>query len=67
MLVLTRRPEETIVIDGRITIAVVQIQGGAVRLGIEAPRAVRVNRGEIEARIGQCPKNGTGTRKACCS
>jgi sRNA-binding carbon storage regulator CsrA len=38
-----------------------------VRLGIEAPRAVRVNRGEIEAKIVQCPRNGTGTRKACCS
>jgi carbon storage regulator len=51
MLVLTRRPNETIVIDGRIKITLVQIQGGTVRLGIEAPRELRVNRGEVEAKI----------------
>jgi len=53
MLVLTRRTNETIVVDGRITITVVQIQGGGVRLGVEAPREVRVNRGEIEAKIAR--------------
>ncbi len=51
MLVLTRRQNETIVIDGQITITVVEIQGGPVRLGVAAPRDVRVNRGEIEARM----------------
>jgi len=53
MLVLTRRTNETIVVDGRITITIVQIQGGGVRLGVEAPRDVRVNRGEIEAKIAR--------------
>ena len=50
MLCLTRSKGETIVIDGRITITVVQIQGGTVRLGIDAPRDLRVNRGEIETK-----------------
>jgi carbon storage regulator len=51
MLVLTRRTNQTIVVDGRITITIVQIQGGGVRVGVDAPRDVRVNRGEIEAKI----------------
>ena len=48
MLVLSRKRNETIVIDNRITITVVQLKGGGVRLGIDAPRDVVVNRGEIE-------------------
>jgi carbon storage regulator len=50
MLVLTRRPNETIVIDGRIQITVVEIRGGQIRLGIEAPREIPVWRKELEVR-----------------
>jgi hypothetical protein len=38
MLVLTRKPGESIVIDIDIVIAVVEIRGGQVRVGIQAPR-----------------------------
>jgi carbon storage regulator len=48
VLVLSRREGETIVIDGRIVVTVLKITGGAVRLGIEAPRGVTINRSEIE-------------------
>lgn len=53
MLVLTRKVEEAIVIDERITVTVVAICGGKVRLGIQAPREVPVNRSEIQTLINK--------------
>ena len=50
MLVLTRRVEETIVIDGSIRITVVAVAGDKVRLAIDAPARVRVDREEVHAR-----------------
>jgi carbon storage regulator len=47
MLVLTRRPGEEIVIDGCIRVRVVDVHGNRVRLGIEAPPEVTVDRSEI--------------------
>jgi carbon storage regulator len=47
MLVLSRKKNESIVIDDRITITVVEIRGDKVRLGIEAPRDVPVHRSEV--------------------
>jgi len=49
MLVLARRESEKIVIDGRITISVMKMQGKVVRLGIEAPREVPIRRQELGA------------------
>jgi carbon storage regulator len=50
MLVLTRNVGETIVIDGKIRVTVVAIQGGKVRIGIDAPDDVRVDREEVHKR-----------------
>ncbi len=50
MLVLTRKPGEEIVINDEITLTVVTIEGGRVRLGIKAPREMSVDRGEIHKR-----------------
>ncbi len=47
MLVLSRKKDEKIVIGDSITIMVVDIRGGKVRLGIEAPRDVPVHRQEV--------------------
>src|SRR3954470_926334 len=47
MLVLSRKLNEKIVIDGNITITVVKIDRNQVRLGIEAPGQVPVYREEI--------------------
>jgi carbon storage regulator len=47
MLVLSRKKNESIVIDGRIVITVVEIRGDKVRLGIEAPREVPIHRDEV--------------------
>lgn len=47
MLVLTRKHGERIVIDGNITITVVEVRGDKVRIGIEAPKDVSVHREEV--------------------
>lgn len=47
MLVLSRKKNESIVIDGSITITVVEIRGDKVRLGIVAPKEVPVHRQEV--------------------
>ncbi|MCX7699255.1 MAG: carbon storage regulator CsrA [Gemmataceae bacterium] len=51
MLVLSRKKNESIVIDNRIVITVVEIRGDKVRLGITAPKEVPVYRQEILAAI----------------
>jgi carbon storage regulator len=50
MLVLSRRVGEQIVINDTIRITVVAVKGDRVRLGIEAPRDVTVDRAEVHAR-----------------
>jgi carbon storage regulator len=47
MLVLSRKINETIVINDNIVITVVDIRGDKVRLGIEAPKDVPVHRQEV--------------------
>lgn len=47
ILVLTRKLDEAIVIGGEIVVRVVAIRGGHIRLGIEAPKAMAVEREEI--------------------
>lgn len=49
MLVLTRKPGEKIIIAGNITITLLEINGGKVRIGIEAPTNVPIMREELEA------------------
>ncbi len=51
MLVLSRKPDETIVIGDEIKVSVLSVRGKQVRLGIDAPRDVAVNREEIHQRI----------------
>ena len=47
MLVLSRKKNESVIIDDRIVLTVVEIRGDKVRLGIEAPREVPVHRKEV--------------------
>ena len=51
MLVLSRKKNESIVINDNIVITVVEIRGDKVRLGIEAPREIPVHRSEVHAAI----------------
>ena len=47
MLVLSRKKNESIVINNDITVVVVEIRGDKVRLGVEAPKEVPVHRREV--------------------
>jgi carbon storage regulator len=50
MLVLMRRVGESIIIDRGIRVTVVSVQGDRVRVGVEAPPEVRVDRQEVHER-----------------
>jgi carbon storage regulator len=53
MLVLTRRPGESIMVGESIVVTVIEIKGGQVRIGIDAPREVDVYREEIYEQVKQ--------------
>jgi carbon storage regulator len=51
MLILTRRPGESVKIGDEVTIRVLGVKGGQVRLGFSAPANVAVHREEVYERI----------------
>lgn len=51
MLILTRRPNETLMIGAEITVTVLGVKGNQVRIGVNAPKNVAVHREEIFERI----------------
>ena len=51
MLVLSRKKNESIVVDENIVITVVEIRGDKVRLGIQAPREISIHRSEVHDAI----------------
>jgi carbon storage regulator len=51
MLILSRKPGESIVINGIITVKIMRMEGGAIKLGIEAPQEVPVHRQEVYEEI----------------
>lgn len=51
MLILTRRPHETVRIGHRIAVQILSISGNQVRIGIDAPKEVSVHRKEVYERI----------------
>lgn len=53
MLVLSRKVDQTIVIEPNITIRILEINGDRVKLGINAPRDVVILRQELQEEIGQ--------------
>ena len=57
MLVLSRKKNESIVINDDITIVVVEIRGDKVRLGVEAPKEVPVHRREVYDAIKRAENN----------
>jgi carbon storage regulator len=60
MLVLSRKKNESIVINNDIRIVVVEIRGDKVRLGVEAPREVPVHRREVYDAIQRGAPQGSG-------
>ncbi|WP_321366959.1 carbon storage regulator CsrA [uncultured Desulfuromusa sp.] len=59
MLVLTRKTGEGIIIGDDIRITVVELKGGGVRIGIDAPREMKVHRQEVFDKIKQENKEAT--------
>lgn len=51
MLILSRKSGECLVIDGRITVKIVRVEGEVVKIGIEAPSDVPVHRQEVYEEI----------------
>jgi carbon storage regulator len=51
MLILSRKINESIVIDGQIVVKIVRIDGDQVKLGIEAPNQIPVHRHEVYTEI----------------
>ena len=61
MLILTRRVGESIVVGDDIVLTVFEVRGDAVRIGIEAPRSVRVNRKEVYEEIQRSNEQAVST------
>jgi carbon storage regulator len=59
MLVLSRQRDESIMIGDDIEITIVDIRGGKVRIGINAPKSVSVHRKEIYQAIQKEKEQGT--------
>lgn len=53
MLVLTRRQGESIRIGNDIIVTVIEVRGGQVRIGVQAPRAIQVHRSEVYEQVSR--------------
>jgi len=62
MLILTRKTGETITVGDNIQIQVLSVKGGQVRIGIDAPRDVLVNREEVFERLSVESESVTKTK-----
>jgi carbon storage regulator (csrA) len=65
MLVLSRQLDQSIIIDGRIVITVVDIRGDRVRLGIDAPPEITVHRQELYEAIRREAKEIAAEPESC--
>lgn len=63
MLILSRKPGESIMIDGRIHVKVVRVEGDIVKVGIEAPPEVPVHRMEVYLEIQGNNRGAAVTQK----
>ena len=67
MLVLSRKKNESIVINDNVVVTVVEVRGYKVRIGIEAPRDVTVHRQEVlEAILGEKLKSASDRSEESC-
>jgi len=64
MLVITRRPDQSLIIDGRIEVTVLGVTKDGVRLGIQAPREIQVHRREVFDAIAEANRAASTQPKA---
>lgn len=62
MLVLSRKKNESIIIDGKIEIKIIEAEDGRVRIGIEAPKSIEIHRKEIFDLIAEENKAAMNTK-----
>jgi carbon storage regulator len=62
MLILSRKKDESIIINGNIRITVVDFRGDKVRLGIDAPKDIIVHRQEVQEAIERGADGREGRR-----
>ena len=63
MLILSRKKDESIIIDDHIEISVVEIKGDQVKIGIKAPRSVKIFRHEVYLAIQEANKAAAKSSK----
>ena len=63
MLVLSRKPNESIIIDGNVTVSVLRVDNDNVRIGVEAPLEIPVMRKEIYEEIKSNNEQAAGSAK----
>lgn len=61
MLVLSRREGESVVIGNDIVVTVLEVRGGQIRLGVEAPRSLQVHREEIFREVSEANRTAMGS------
>jgi carbon storage regulator len=64
MLILSRKLNESIIIDGRIIVKIMRVDGEVVKIGIEAPKEVPVHRQEVYAEIQKSNQEALATNRA---
>lgn len=60
MLVLSRKEGERIILGNGVVVTVLRTQNGRVRLGVDAPKGVRIMRGELCDGLSDSPTPGQG-------
>ncbi len=53
MLVLARKPGESVVIGNDVVITILEVRGGQVRIGVDAPRSIQVHREEVYREVSR--------------
>ncbi len=61
MLILSRKAGQAMVVGEDVEITVLEVRGDMVRLGIQAPRSVRVHRKEVYLQIAEANRQAGGT------
>lgn len=59
MLILSRKKDESIIIDGNIELTIIEVKDNQVRIGINAPKNIPVHRKEVYQEIQQQAKEAS--------
>ena len=64
MLVLSRRAGESVVLGEDVVVTILEVRGDVVRVGIEAPRSVKVHRAELLAQLEETNRQAASPSEA---